>query len=173
MPNRLIIIALSILGVSLLLAVLSNYQSEPLPEKPRQFNFEQIGKNEQNDWKNILSSLPQYKKPERPLTEQELAAQAALLNSAPKQAVISDSQLIGIIIDKPRSILLFIQQQDSLEPVQLTIGQSWLTDWQLSQINADSAVWLNTQTQQTYTQWLFSHSEQTIDASNTTLSEIK
>jgi hypothetical protein len=172
MPSRLIYCAVIILCLSLILAILFNYESEPLAQDQRQLSFEQIENAQQNDWKNILSVLPQYKKPERPLTEQELAAQTALLNASNKQAVISDSQLIGIIVDKPKSVLIYIQHQTSLEPVQLAIGQSWLVDWQLSQINADSAVWLNIQTQQSYTQWLFSRPDQTPDTLNTTSSEI-
>jgi hypothetical protein len=175
MPSRPVTGALSILSLCLVLAVSSNYESEPLPEKQRQLSFEQIGKNEQSDWKNVLSALPQYKEAASALTEKELAAQA-LLKAAPKQAIISDSQLIGIIVDKPRSVLLFIQHQASLDPVQLTLGQSWLADWQLHQINADSAVWFNIQTQQSFTQWLFSSPdqtpEQTIEPLNTTSNEI-
>lgn len=173
MPSRLISSAVGILCLSLFLAILVNYEPEPLPQDQRQLSFEQIENAQQNDWKNILAALPQYKKPERPLTEQELAAQVALLNAQPKQAVISDSLLIGIIVDKPRSVLLYVQNQTNLTPVQLNLGQSWLADWQLSQINADSAVWINTQTQESYTQWLFSNPEQTIDPLKTTSSEIK
>jgi len=173
MPSRLISCATSALCLSLVFAILINYEPEPLPQAQRQLSFEQIENAQQNDWQAILAALPQFKQPARPLTEQELAAQAALLNATPKQAVISDSLLIGIIVDKPRSVLLYVQQQASLAPVQLSLGQSWLADWQLSQINADSAVWINTQTQESYTQLLFSNASPTIDSLNTTSSEIK
>lgn len=171
MPNKLIVSAAIILCLSLLLSVLLNFESAPSLQSQRQLSFEQIEKTEQNDWQNILAALPQYKKADRALTEQEMAAQAERLNSAIKPPEISDAQLIGIIVDKPPSVLLFIQQTN-LEPIQLSIGQSWLTDWQLSQINADSAVWRNMQTQQLYTQFLFANAESAIDTINTTSDEI-
>jgi hypothetical protein len=172
MPSKLIVSAIIILCLSLLLSVLLNFESAPALQNQRQLSFEQIEKTEQNDWQKILAALPQYKKAERALTEEELAAQTKRLNATIKQPKISDAQLIGIIVDKPPSVLLFIQQTN-LEPIQLSIGQSWLTDWQLSQINADSAVWRNMQTQQLYTQFLFGNAESAIDTMNTTSNEIK
>ena len=172
MPNRLVACAASTLCLSAVFAVLLNYECEPLVQDQRQLSFNEIKNTEQSNWQNILLTLPQYKKPERALTEQELAAQEALFNVASKEITISDSQLIGIILDKPRSVLLSIRAQSNLEPVQLILGQSWLADWQLSKINADSAIWFNTQTQQSYTQWLFSYADQTIDSLNTTSNEM-
>lgn len=175
MPSRLIASAAIILCLSLLLSVLLNFESLPLLQNQRQLNFEQTEKAIPNDWQNILAAQPQFKKAERALalTEQEMAAQAERIKAANKQAKISDAQLIGIIVDNPPSVLLFIQQQANLEPIQLSIGQSWLPDWQLSQINADSAIWHNIQTQQQYTQFLFGNTELNIDTTNTTSNEIK
>jgi hypothetical protein len=172
MPSRLRISAAIILCLSLLLSVILNFESAPALQNQRQLSFEQIEKSAQNDWQNILAALPQYKKAERALTEKELAAQTALLNSAAKQPVISDAQLIGIIVDTPPSVLLFLQQAN-IEPIQLSLGEGWLPDWQLSQINADSAIWHNIKTQQKYTQFLFSNAGLNIDTTNTTSNEIK
>lgn len=173
MPNRLITCASIILCLSLFLGVLVNYEAEPVPQQQRQLSFAEIEKTQSNDWQAILLSMPQYKKLGPPLTDEELAAQAAALSATKKQATISDSLLIGVIVDKPRSVLLFIQNQANLEPIQLTVGQSWLANWQLSEITPDSAVWINTQTQQTYTQLLFSNAEQSIDPLSKTSNEIK
>lgn len=172
MPSKLIASAAIILCLSLLLAVILNFESAPSLQNQRQLSFDEIKKTAQNDWQKIISALPQYQKAEQALTEQELAAQAERLNAANRQLKISDAQLIGIIVDSPRSILLFIQQQ-GLEPMQLSLGQSWLPEWQLSQINADSAVWYNNQTQQHYTQYLFGNTESDIDTTNTTSNEMK
>jgi len=98
-----------------------------------------------NNWVTILERVPQYKKPEI----------AESTNQVNAEILISDGQIIGIVTGKPNSVLIHINQSDTLEPLQLTVGGSWLPNWKIKQINPDSVVWFNHLNQELYTQMLF------------------
>lgn len=156
MPNRLLTLAALMLCLTVLGSVLINIESEPHLTEQRQLDFDQLGDKDHYAWQAVMSLLTQFKKPPKKLTEQELAAQAALQSKQNKQTKISDARLIGIIVDSPVAALLVIPEHQAIEPLQLTIGQSWLNNWQLETIKADSVVWLNIKTNESYTQFLFS-----------------
>jgi hypothetical protein len=100
---------------------------------------------QKNNWVAILESVPQYKKPEAEVPINQLAAEVN----------ISDGKIIGIIASKPNSVIIHDNQSATLEPLQLTVGQGWLQNWEIKEINPDSVIWLNNQNQELYTQMLF------------------
>lgn len=67
--------------------------------------------------------------------------------------------MVGIVVGEPASILLYANSMESLEPLQLRVGEGWLKGWIIEAINADTVEWVNTDTQQTYTQMLFNYSD--------------
>lgn len=135
---------ISVLAV-LTTAILVNYQSSSFPTKKANFSTLQLQKSTQSDWENTLSGLKQFAQKKTAKEDSETTLVTPTLD---------DSQIIGIMLGKTKSILL--QPKKSTTPITLRIGESWLSNWNLKEINADSVVWENIQNNENYTQMLFS-----------------
>jgi hypothetical protein len=110
------------------------------------------------DWRSILSQLPQYS----PKKIERAATKATKISPQ-----ISDSIIVGIVVDEPRSVFLFVPlqvsgpektmppSQKTNEVIQLTVSQGWLEDWKIERILPDSIIWLNSKTKGSYKQPLF------------------
>jgi hypothetical protein len=158
MTKPLTIVCLIVLIASAGMAALLNFQSvEPLKEKAQRLD-ESKQARAQIDWRGILSQLPQYS----PKKIEETSLKGS--NTSPD---ISDSFIVGIVADIPRSAHMHLPSQvDGAERivsstqrtnsiVQLTVGQGWLDDWEIEQILPDSIVWQNNKTKGSYIQPLF------------------
>ncbi|MFT7413118.1 MAG: hypothetical protein ACI9J4_001486 [Paraglaciecola sp.] len=158
MTRPLFILCLIILMGSAGMAVLLNIQTAS-PLKVKTQNIENSNQASAHiEWRSILSQLPQYspKKIERAATK--------VTKISPQ---ISDSIIVGIVADEPRSVLLFVPlqaggpektmppSQKTNEIIQLTAKQGWLKDWEIEQILPDSIIWLNSKTKGSYKQPLF------------------
>jgi len=51
---------------------------------------------------------------------------------------------------------MMVEGQGNNFPFELKEGESWLQNWFIQTINADTVLWINQQTEQTYLQTLFS-----------------
>ena len=135
----------------MLFSAWQSYQTASPPKEQRELLDLLSDDNVRVDWVSILSELPQYKEPEVLKAKSEA-------NSTQEQQ-ISDSQIIGIIVDAPKSILLLIDSDIDTAPQQLSLGEGWLKNWKIQTIEADSITWVNTLNQQTYIQTLFASVE--------------
>lgn len=71
----------------------------------------------------------------------------------PKPLTVDDARFVGVVIgSKPAALLLLPKSNDT---TRLSIGESWLADWELKQIKSDYIVWTNTQSGDEKIQKLF------------------
>jgi hypothetical protein len=145
MNKPLILPSAAIMLICALLSSWLNYQSSSIESKQRDLLDLSNQQKTKNTWADVLSQLPQYGKTVEVKTEPEVVQQ-------PK---ISDSIIIGIIVDKPKSVLLLINSQTDAAPQQLNVGDGWLDSWIILEIAPDSITWTNKLTQQNYIQTLF------------------
>lgn len=145
MIRALILPGAIVLLVCALLSSWINYQSPSIETKQREFLNISNQQKSKNNWVDVLSQLPQYRKVVEVKAEPEVV----------QQPQISNSKIIGIVVDKPRSVLLLIDSQTETTPQQLNVGDGWLENWIIQDIAPDSITWVNTQTQQDYIQTLF------------------
>lgn len=135
--------------ICVILSAWHNYQTASPPKEQREMlDLLSIDKAQVN-WITILSQLPQYRK------EDEVKKESDIL----KEQQISDSQIIGIVVDNPKSVLLLIGSKTEVISHQLSVGEGWLTDWKIQKIEPDSITWVNTRNQQIYIQTLFASVE--------------
>jgi hypothetical protein len=153
MPKQLIILSVVVLCLCAIGGSLVSFQTSAPPKSQREFTLLDSKTFSQLDWVAVLSQLPQYKK---------AVVKTELVNTPTAVIQISDGHIIGIVVDEPKSVLIYVDQSASLEPLQLTVGEGWLTNWEIKRINVDSVEWFNQSNQQSYKQMLFnnSHSEQ-------------
>lgn len=147
MPKQLLKFCALVLCLCIICAALLNFQIAGTSKSQRQLSLLDNDVAAQFDWVAILEQLPQYK--------QKIVSKVILVNKDIKQAQLSDGKIIGIVLDPPKSVLLYVAQSESLVPLQLTLGEGWLDNWLIKKINADSVVWFDSQSQQSYTQLLF------------------
>lgn len=152
MPKQLFLLSVLVLCICAIVSPLMNLQSAGVTKGPREFTLSDSETFNQIDWVDILSQLPQYQK------EAPIDVNSDTPNSSP-QVKISDGIVVGIVVGEPASILLYANSMESLEPLQLQVGDGWLNGWIIEAINADTIEWVNTETQQTYTQMLFNYSD--------------
>ncbi|GGD57654.1 hypothetical protein [Lacimicrobium alkaliphilum] len=136
-----IILMLSALGGALL-----NLYSLPASERTVEMTSLEEIERLNNDWQKVLSQLPQFA-PSETSESTEVSVES--------QPEISDSLLVAIIADRPRSALIIVTEQNAGQPMQLAEGDSWLEPWKIETINTDFIVWRNSQTEEQYTQTLF------------------
>jgi hypothetical protein len=143
-------------------SLLTNFRTTNTPKNTLEVVQYENKTFQQNDWVAILERAPQYKKAQ------------VLESTTPvtSEVHISDGQVIGIL-DKPSSVLIYVDQPDSLEPLLLTTGEGWLPNWIIEQIRADSVVWVNIENQESYTQFLFKDKSAEQRKSTTEISGIK
>jgi hypothetical protein len=140
------IACLGLLIGSLLLSALVNFQwAEPLKAK-NQLSTQNIKLGMAIDWQSILSQLTQYIPAETSIKPQVILE---------TESNISDATVVGILLNKKRSVLIYNPLQEQLEPMQLKLGEGWLENWILSEIESDFVIWTNQVNNQTYTQPLF------------------
>ncbi|WP_416305723.1 hypothetical protein [Neptunicella sp. SCSIO 80796] len=157
MNKSLIIFCLPLLLFITIISVLTNYQSGQYNAEERKEASSTIREQINVNWKTVLAVLPQYK-----------SKQAEISTVVPSKEVhISDSTIIAIVADTPRSILLVAPEQQA--PIQLTEDEGWLANWKINTILPDSVIWINTDNQQTYEQSLFRNSQN--DDENSTSSK--
>lgn len=169
MPKQLTVLSLIILSLCAIGSSLLNFQTAGALKSQREFALLDGETFKQIDWIAILSQLPQYKKVE--INADTISADPNNTQIADVQ--ISDGHIIGIVVGQPNSVLVYVDQSDSLEPLQLTVGEGWLPNWVIKQINPDSVEWSNQLTQQSYTQMLFNHSNSEQKNLTTSKSRIK
>ena len=147
MIKTLLLPCSAILLICAILAAWLNYQGASPVKEQRELldllNEEKI----QVNWLDVLSQLPQYRKPNEVKTEPNIV----------REQRISDSQIIGIVVDNPKSALLLIDAEPDAMPHQLVVGEGWLKDWKIQKIEPDSITWVNTLTKKSYIQTLFAN----------------
>jgi hypothetical protein len=145
MIKTLILPCLAILIICATLGTWLNYQI-PSPAKKQREPLDFLSEQKiQVNWTNALSQLPQYKKPDQAKSAPEIV----------REQQISDSQIIGIVVDNHKSALLLTDNNNKSSPQQFNIGDGWLKNWKVQSIEPDSITWVNTLTQQHYIQTLF------------------
>jgi hypothetical protein len=151
MPKQLLLLSVLVLCFCAIVSPLMNFQSAGSTKGPREFTLSDSETFNQIDWVDILSQLPQYRK-QAPIDVN------SVISSSP-EVEISDGIVVGIVVGEPASILLYANSMESLEPLQLQVGEGWLKGWIIEAINADTVEWVNKDSQQTYTQMLFNYSD--------------
>lgn len=111
-------------------------------------------------WRNVVKNITAY---EPKITKAELEAQKAAEEAAEKERLtklalqqeltLADARLVGTVLTSPAKALLVLP--DNSEPTELRIGESWLSPWVLSAINADYVIWQHAETKDTQQQALF------------------
>lgn len=111
-------------------------------------------------WRNVVKNITAY---EPKITKAELEAQKAAEEAAEKERLaklaqqkeltLADARLVGTVLTSPAKALLVLP--DGAEPNEFRIGESWLSQWVLSAINADYVVWQHAETKDTQQQALF------------------
>lgn len=144
MPRTLFIAGLIIFSLVTLVSVVSNYQSSAFLEKDDRANNTTFSTNQKFAWKTVLLTVSQY----QPNITQ---GSKQLVNS--QEPVISDSTVVGIILDEPSSVLLVIEGYSEVQAFK--VGEGWLENWIIKSLQADSVNWLNTKDQNQYVQPLF------------------
>jgi len=144
MPKTLFIAGLIILSIVTVISVASNYQSAAIQLKGDRVNSTSLSKNEKFAWKTILLTAPQYQTSNTKGTNQTVTKQVT---------EISDSTVVGIVLDEPSSALLVIKGDNVVKSFK--IGEGWLENWVVESLQADSVNWFNTKNQQLYVQPLF------------------
>lgn len=109
------------------------------------------------DWKATLQKIDAYyvePQKTKTLTEAEkLALKKEAEKPKPKPLTVDDARFVGVVIgSKPAALLLLPKSNDT---TRLSIGESWLADWELKQIKSDYIVWTNTQSGDEKIQKLF------------------
>jgi hypothetical protein len=151
MPKPLLKLCGFILCLCAVISLLLNYQIANKSKPQRQLSLLDDNIVSQFDWIAVLEQLPQYR--------QQVVINAAPDNKLKRQSQLSDGKIIGIVLDPPKFILLFVDNSDSFAPLQLTLGEGWLDNWVIKKINADSVVWFDSQSQKSYIQRLFNDAE--------------
>lgn len=101
------------------------------------------------DWQATLKQVKAYyvaPKKKNTLTEQQRLEREKRKKPKPKPKpqVIEDARLIGVVLGSTPEALILLPKQNNT--TRLNIGDSWLTPWQLSEIQSDRVIWVNTQT---------------------------
>jgi hypothetical protein len=143
MPRPLIIAGSMMLCLVALSSMVFNYQSADFRLKDTRDNNIPLSENQKIGWKAILLEASQY----QPTTK---GSNQTIDKS---ETEISDSTVVGIILDEPNLVLLLIEGTNEIVPIK--IGEGWLNNWVIKSIKADTVSWLNTQNQQQYVQRLF------------------
>lgn len=139
LPCAIILLACALLSSWL------NFQSPSAEARQRDFIDLSSQQKPKDTWADVLAKLPQYRE----------TLEVKAVPEVVRQPKISDSKIIGIVVDKPKSVLLLIDDQSEAIPKQLNIGEGWLENWIIRKIAPDSISWVNTLTQEDYTQTLF------------------
>jgi len=110
------------------------------------------------DWKATLEQVDAYyvaPKKKNTLTEQQRLEREKRKKPKPKPKpkVIEDARLIGVVLGSTPEALILLPKQNNT--TRLKIGDSWLTPWQLSEVQSDRVIWVNTQTGTNKIQKLF------------------
>ena len=163
MSKKLIAICILVFCLCVIGSFLVNHRTASTVNIVRESPVINSKNTQKNDWIAILEEAPQYKKPD---LEQPVVHEV-------KDIHISDGQIIGIIAGNPNSVLIHIDDLETLEPLQLTEGEGWLPNWQIKQINPDSVVWSNNLNQEIYTQMLFNDKKLAQQKSISKISGIK
>jgi hypothetical protein len=146
MPRNLIIIAAVMLSLSAIIPPMIYYQ-QPSPAKNAK-ELQQLANNPtvDIDWKSILNTLPPYK---------QKTQHVEMTDIKTTETMISDAYIVGIVVDKPTSALIYVPNSSELAPLQLSVGDGWLADWVISEINVDSVSWFSKTRNESFTQMLF------------------
>jgi hypothetical protein len=145
MSKKLIKICILVFCLCAVGSSLMNHRTASTVKKNREIAIIDNADFHKNNWVAILEAVPQYKNPE---LEQPVDSEVKVVH-------ISDGQIIGIIAGKPYSVLIYINNSEAFEPLQLKVGEGWLPNWKIKQINPDSVFWVNNLNQETYQQLLF------------------
>jgi hypothetical protein len=150
MPRQLIFLSVVVLFLCVIGASLVNFRTAGPTKSQRELSLLAGETSDPIDWIIVLSQLPQYKKAEM---------KTASIPTTAAEVHISDSRIIGIVVDKPASVLIYLNQSQEIEPLQLTVGEGWLKDWKIQKIAPNAITWVNVLSQQPYIQTLFASAE--------------
>ncbi|WP_438864988.1 hypothetical protein [Neptunicella sp.] len=146
MNRRILLVCIPVVLLIVLISIVTHVQSGQYNSEEKNTTDLLSDKPIEIDWQSALQVLPQYQSKQK--------SPQVVIEDKPVQ--ISDSTIIAIVADKPRSILLITPNQQT--PVQLTEGDGWLDSWIIQSILPDTVMWKNTNSNQTYQQSLFRNS---------------
>jgi hypothetical protein len=156
MSKPLVTSAIVFLVTIILMSVISNFQYANTLSKNGQRTPFNIATIEEIDWQSAMLIAPQY---------QPLAKQSGQNHTQePKKAEITDTLLVGIVLDTGKSALLVLDKTNEI--INLTVGEGWLEHWVINSIQSDSITWLNNENQTQYIQPLFNLTAQNVALDN-------
>lgn len=136
------------LCTSLLLIVVAIVNSWHHAEEgeARVMTLEEIESREPLDWFPLLNGVKQFEKVE--VIQDVVETEPEIVVRSPDEAVLTgilqgDEPFVSIILP------------DSLEVINLKMGEGWLEDWTLRDISKDFVIWENVNTLSTLKQDLF------------------
>lgn len=143
MNRRILLVCIPVVLLIVIISVVTHVQSGQYNSEEKNTTDLLSDKPIEIDWQSALKVLPQYQSKQK--------SAPVVIEDKPIQ--ISDSTIIAIVADIPRSILLIKPNQPA--PIQLAEGEGWLDNWSIQTILPDTVVWKNTTNEQTYQQSLF------------------
>ncbi|NCP65641.1 MAG: hypothetical protein GW763_06195 [Paraglaciecola sp.] len=148
MPKNIRILCSVLLVISICSSVAFSLQTAKVAKEVKYAFSYDSALMEQSNWQDILNNVAQFRKVVVKSEETKTVTQ--------REPQISDGQIVGIILGQPRSVIMMVEGQGNNFPFELKEGESWLQNWFIQTINADTVLWINQQTEQTYLQTLFS-----------------
>ncbi len=125
------------------LSVVYNYRGAT-PTIPKDFHdITPMQTDSEFDWIAVLGKHPQFKPEEQPVIADEPIMRTGIENST----------LIGVIPDAPAVAIVFSAK--STKVVRIGLGEKWLEDWVLINVESDHVIWQNEKTHEKYLQKLF------------------
>ena len=133
-----------------LISTLTHYQKADFSVDKKQISSEQTSITYGFKWKQVFENHDAFASGEPEKTSEEPLV-------APKTTDILSAKLIAIVTDSLRTVMLI--SPESIEPITLQVGDSWLDGWILAEINPDSVSWENQESKQVRTQYLYGSAE--------------
>lgn len=151
MNKRLWLLSSVLAAASILLSIPLHLHWSSALEESKDSQFTLSSSEEAIKWQELLSNVAQFK------PEPKVDESAVLSTELAKEKEISilDGQLVGIVVDKPASALIFPAGTRSIAPLQLSKGEGWLDGWHIQSIQSDRVIWSSDDNQHTVTQELF------------------
>jgi hypothetical protein len=125
------------------LSVVYNYQRATTTNPKDVHDITPMQTDSEFDWIAVLSKHPQFKPEEQPVIADEPIMRTGLQNST----------LIGVIPDAPVVAIVFSAKSNKV--VRVGLGEEWLEDWVLINVESDHVIWQNEKTHEKYLQKLF------------------
>ena len=145
--------------IAIAVSVLVHLQGYSRDVNQRGSNQAQVSELAANNWVATLEALPQYKKPvvAKRTTNNKPKPQQRAKPQPPREPQVHDAVLIGVVYGEDKQAILVNKKPGSL-PIYLREGESWLSGWKIETINIDRLVWVNPETSEKQTQFLFGKS---------------